>query len=284
MNPHGGIRDSASSTGASVRRQRKKRTTTVLSRMREQNEKIAMLTCYDASFASLMDDSGIDVLLVGDSLGMVIQGHDTTLPVIVDDVVYHTRCVARGVRSAMVIADLPFASYSTADDAMTHAARLMRAGAEMIKMEGGLWLAATVRHLVERGIPVCAHLGLTPQSVHQLGGFRVQGKTSGAADLLLSDALALQEAGASLLVLEAIPATLGAAVTNALQIPTIGIGAGIECSGQVLVMHDMLGTFPGHRPKFVKNFMDGCSGVGDAFSAFVQAVKSTSFPGPEHCF
>jgi len=184
----------------------------------------------------------------------------------------------------MVIADLPFASYSTADDAMTHAARLMRAGAEMIKMEGGLWLAATVRHLVERGIPVCAHLGLTPQSVHQLGGFRVQGKTSGAADLLLSDALALQEAGASLLVLEAIPATLGAAVTNALQIPTIGIGAGIECSGQVLVMHDMLGTFPGHRPKFVKNFMDGCSGVGDAFSAFVQAVKSTSFPGPEHCF
>lgn len=284
MNPYAGANGNSGPAGASAIPARKKRTTTVLAGMREQHEKIAMLTCYDASFASLMDECGVDILLVGDSLGMVIQGHDTTLPVTVDDVAYHTSCVARGVRFAMVIADLPFAAYSTPDEAMTNAARLMRAGAEMVKMEGGLWLAPIVRHLVERGIPVCAHLGLTPQSVHQLGGFRVQGKTSEAADILLGDALALQEAGASLLVLEAIPASLGASVTKALRIPTIGIGAGIDCSGQVLVMHDMLGAFPGHRPKFVKNFMDGRSSIVDAFGAFVQAVKSQSFPGPEHCF
>jgi len=284
MNPYAGANSNSGTAGTSATPVRKKRTTTVLAGMREQHEKIAMLTCYDASFASLMDECGVDILLVGDSLGMVIQGHGTTLPVTVDDVAYHTSCVARGVHSAMVMADLPFAAYSTPDEAMTNAARLMRAGAEMVKMEGGLWLAPTVRHLVERGIPVCAHLGLTPQSVHQLGGFRVQGKTSEAADILLNDALALQEAGASLLVLEAIPASLGASVTKSLRIPTIGIGAGIDCSGQVLVMHDMLGAFPGHRPKFVKNFMHGRGSIGAAFGAFVQEVKSKSFPGPEHCF
>lgn len=278
MNPYAGTMDTQGAPD------RKKRTTTLLATMRAQNDKIAMLTCYDASFASLMDDCGIDIILVGDSLGMVIQGHGTTLPVTVDDIAYHTTCVARGVRSAMVVADLPFASYATPDDAMTSAARLMRAGAEMVKLEGGSWLAATVHHLVERGIPVCAHLGLTPQSVHQLGGFRVQGKTTEAANGLLSDALALQEAGASILVLEAVPASLGAAVTGALRIPTIGIGAGIDCSGQVLVMHDMLGVFPGHRPKFVKNFMEGRASVSDAFAAYVDAVKSQRFPGPEHCF
>ncbi len=264
--------------------QRKKVTITTLAQMRAAGDKITMLTCYDASFASLMDESGIDIILVGDSLGMVVQGHGTTLPVTVDDIAYHTACVARGVRTTMVLADLPFASYSTQDEAMTNAARLMRSGAEMVKLEGGRWLAATVRHLVERGIPVCAHLGLTPQSVHQLGGFRVQGKTSEAADALLADALAMQDAGASLLVLEAIPASLGALVTNALQIPTIGIGAGADCSGQVLVMHDMLGVFPGHRPKFVRNFMEGQICIGDAFTTYVQAVKSQSFPAPEHCF
>ncbi len=281
MNPYAG--DSGTS-GMNATTVRKKRTTALLASMRGQNDKITMLTCYDASFASLMDDSGIDIILVGDSLGMVVQGHSTTLPVTVDDIAYHTACVARGVRTMMIVSDLPFASYSTPDEAMSNAARLMRAGAEMVKLEGGSWLAATVRHLVERGIPVCAHLGLTPQSVHQLGGFRVQGKTSEAADILLADALALQEAGASLLVLEAIPASLGAAVTNALQIPTIGIGAGVDCSGQVLVMHDMLGVFPGHRPRFVRNFMEGSSSVSEAFRAYVQAVKSASFPGPEHCF
>lgn len=263
---------------------RKKRTTTLLATMRERDEKIAMLTCYDASFASVMDDCGVDIILVGDSLGMVVQGHASTLPVTVTDVVYHTTCVARGVRSAMVLADMPFASYANADQAMDNAAQLMRAGAEMVKLEGGQWLAHTVHHLVERGIPVCAHLGLTPQSVHQLGGFRVQGKTAADADQLLSDALALEQAGASLLVLEAIPAALGSAVTRAVKIPTIGIGAGIDCSGQVLVMHDMLGVFPGHRPKFVRNFMDAQTSVHAAISSYVTAVKSLEFPGPEHGF
>jgi len=284
MNPYASTKDTNPESGATDVPIRKKRTTTLLAGMRAQNDKITMLTCYDASFASLMDQCGIDIILVGDSLGMVIQGHRTTLPVTVDDIAYHTACVARGVRHTMVLADMPFASYASANDAMTNAARLMRAGAEMVKLEGGSWLADTVRHLVERGIPVCAHLGLTPQSVHQLGGFRVQGKTSEAADVLIGDALALQEAGASLLVLEAIPAPLGATVTKALHIPTIGIGAGIDCSGQVLVMHDMLGVFPGHRPKFVKNFMEGHANVSEAFVAYVTAVKSQSFPGPEHCF
>jgi 3-methyl-2-oxobutanoate hydroxymethyltransferase len=184
----------------------------------------------------------------------------------------------------MVIADLPFASYSTPEQALTHAAQLMRAGAEMVKLEGGQWLAETVHHLVEQGIPVCAHLGLTPQAVHQLSGFRVQGKTADSAERLFNDALALEQAGASLLVLEAIPAALGAKVTQALKIPTIGIGAGGECSGQVLVLHDMLGVFQGHRPKFVKDFMQGQPSIQAAIVAYIQAVKSGQFPGTEHCF
>ena len=278
--PYGSAANS-SSTGAPGR---KKRTKLLLSEMRERGEKITMLTCYDASFASLMDDCEVDIILVGDSLGMVVQGKSTTLPVTVDDIAYHTACVARGVRTAMVLADMPFASYANTDEAMTHAAQLMRAGAEMVKLEGGQWLSDTVQHLVERGIPVCAHLGLTPQSVHQLGGFRVQGKTTEAADLLLADALALEAAGASLLVLEAIPSALGAQVTRALRIPTIGIGAGIDCSGQVLVMHDMLGVFPGHRPKFVRNFMEGQTSIRDAFAAYVSDVRALRFPGPEHSF
>ena len=257
---------------------KKKVTITTLAEMRARAEKIAMLTCYDASFAATMDQSGVDVLLVGDSLGMVIQGHDTTLPVTMTDIAYHTACVARGSRAPLLITDLPFGFYSRPELALDNAALLMRAGAEMVKLEGGSWLAPTVRMLVERGIPVCAHLGLTPQSVHQLGGFKVQGKTDAAAEQLLADALALQEAGASLLVLEAIPTTLADRVTKSLAIPTIGIGAGPGCSGQVLVMHDMLGVFPGHRPKFVKNFMENQSDIAGAISAYVQAVKEQSFP------
>ena len=263
---------------------RKKVTLSTLAQMREKHEKISMLTCYDASFASLMDQCSIDTILVGDSLGMVVQGHDTTLPVTVADIAYHTACVARGRSSALLVADMPFASYATVEQACDNAAVLMRAGAEMVKLEGGSWLAPTVHRLVERGIPVCAHLGLTPQSVHQLGGFRVQGKTATAAAQLIADALALQEAGASLLVLEAIPAALAAQVTQQLAIPTIGIGAGVDCSGQVLVLHDMLGAFPGHRPKFVKNFMEGQSSIAGAFQAYVTAVKAKSFPAAEHCF
>jgi 3-methyl-2-oxobutanoate hydroxymethyltransferase len=263
---------------------RKKTTILSLAKMRENNEKIIMLTSYDASFASLVDDCGVDIILVGDSLGMVIQGHSSTLPVTMDEMTYHTACVARGARFSMVLSDLPFASYSTPDQAMTHAAQLMRAGAEMVKLEGGQWLTETVQHLAQRGIPVCAHLGLTPQAVHQLSGFRVQGKTADSAERLINDALALEQAGASLLVLEAIPADLGTKVTQAVKIPTIGIGAGVDCSGQVLVLHDMLGIFQGHRPKFVKDFMQGQTSIQAAIVAYVQAVKSGQFPSAEHCF
>ena len=274
----------STSNDAGVKPTRKKSTILSLAQMRENNEKIVMLTCYDASFAGLIDDCGVDILLVGDSLGMVIQGRASTLPVTMDDMTYHTACVARGARFSMLIADLPFASYSTPKQALTHAAQLMRAGAEMVKLEGGQWLAETVHLLVQQGIPVCAHLGLTPQAVHQLSGFRVQGKTADSAERLLNDALALEQAGASLLVLEAIPAALGTKLTQALKIPTIGIGAGIECSGQVLVLHDMLGVFQGHRPKFVKDFMQGQTSIQAAIVAYVQAVKSGQFPGAEHCF
>lgn len=264
--------------------QRKKVTITTLAQMRAAGDKITMLTCYDASFAAVMEQCGVDTLLVGDSLGMVVQGHRTTLPVTVDDIAYHAACVARSVQAPLLLADMPFGSYNTPEQAMHNAELLMRAGGEMVKLEGGQWLVPTVKMLVERGMPVCAHLGLTPQSVHQLGGFKVQGKTASAAEQLLADALALQEAGASLLVLEAIPAALAASVSAALAIPTIGIGAGVDCSGQVLVMHDMLGVFPGHRPKFVKNFMDGQASIEGAVRAYVQAVKDRSFPAAEHAF
>ena len=263
---------------------RKKCTVLTLAEMKLKNEKIVMLTGYDASFARLIDDCGIEVILVGDSLGMVVQGHASTLPVTVAEIAYHTACVARGIRSSMVVADLPFASYGSPDQAFNHAAQLMRAGAEMIKLEGGDWLAETVLHLVQRGIPVCGHLGLTPQAVHQLGGFKVQGKSTDSAERLLSDAIALEQAGAAMLVLEAIPAALGKSVTKALRIPTIGIGAGIDCSGQVLVLHDMLGIYPGHRPKFVRDFMQGQSDIRSAITAYHHAVKTEQFPGPEHSF
>lgn len=262
----------------------KKVTASTLLQMREAGEPIAMLTCYDASFAGLMDQCGVDALLIGDSLGMVVQGHTTTLPVSLDEVAYHTACVARGAQRPLLVVDMPFASYHTPEQAMDSAAQLMRAGAEMVKLEGGEWLTTTVNMLVERGMPVCAHLGLTPQSVHQLGGFKVQGKTTEEAKRLLQDALALQDAGASLLVLEAIPSALAAEVTRTLSIPTIGIGAGVDCSGQVLVMHDMIGAFPGHRPKFVKDFMQGQTSLAGAFRAYVSAVKDHSFPAAEHTF
>ncbi len=252
--------------------------------LRQASAKITMLTCYDASFAALMDRCGVEILLVGDSLGMVCQGHDSTLPVTVADVAYHTRCVARGNHTALLVADMPFGSYATPETAFTNAVILMQSGAQVVKLEGGAWLVDTVRFLTERGVPVCAHLGLTPQSVHQLGGYKVQGKSIESADQLKADALALQAAGASLLVLEAIPAALGKDTTALLAIPTIGIGAGPDCAGQVLVMHDMLGTFPGRKARFVKNFMDGQGSIEAAVCAYVAAVKAGTFPGPEHCF
>ena len=255
-----------------------------LHNMRVQGEKITMLTCYDASFAALMDRCGVDILLIGDSLGMVCQGHDSTLPVTVADIAYHTAAVARGNKKALIVADMPFGSYGTPETAYQNAVQLIQAGAQMVKLEGGSWLAPTIKFLTERAIPVCAHLGLTPQSVNVLGGYKVQGKTDATAGLLKMEALAVQAAGASLLVLEAIPATLGKEVTDDLDIPTIGIGAGVDCSGQVLVMHDLLGVFPGRKARFVKNFMEGQTNIDAAVLAYVAAVKDKSFPAPEHCF
>lgn len=252
--------------------------------LRNAGEKITMLTCYDASFAALMDRCGVEVLLVGDSLGMVCQGHTSTLPVTIADIAYHTASVTRGNRTALLVADMPFGTYATPESAFNHAVQLMQAGAQMVKLEGGAWLIDTVRFLTDRAVPVCAHLGLTPQSVHQLGGYKVQGKTIEGAEQLKADALALQAAGASMLVLEAIPTALGKEVTDLLSIPTIGIGAGPDCSGQVLVMHDMLGVFPGRKARFVKNFMEGQTSIETAVAAYIAAVKDKSFPAAEHCF
>lgn len=253
--------------------------------MHARGEPIAMLTCYDASFAALLDDCGVDALLVGDSLGMVIQGERSTLPVTVEHVAYHTKCVAQTARRAWIVADMPFGSYQASPlAAYDNAARLMAAGAQMVKLEGGAWLAPTVRRLATRGIPVCAHLGLTPQSIHALGGYRVQGKTEEAAAQLKRDALALQDAGATMLVLELVPAALAAEVTRSLAIPTIGIGAGADCSGQVLVLHDMLDVFPGRKPRFVRNFMEAAPSIRAAIEAYVAAVRARTFPGPEHSY
>ncbi|WP_116136637.1 3-methyl-2-oxobutanoate hydroxymethyltransferase [Trinickia diaoshuihuensis] len=263
---------------------RPKITVPKLQAMREAGEKITMLTCYDASFAALLDRAGVDVQLIGDSLGNVIQGQSTTLPVTLADIAYHTACVARVQPRGLIVADLPFGTYGTPADAFASAVELMRAGAQMVKLEGGEWLAETIRFLVERSVPVCAHLGLTPQSVHAFGGFKVQGKTEEGAQQLLRDALAVQNAGAQLIVLEAIPAAVAGEVTRAVAIPTIGIGAGVDCSGQVLVLHDMLGVFPGKPARFVKDFMAGAPSIGAAIEAYVKAVKDGSFPGPEHIF
>ncbi|HTN48469.1 MAG TPA: 3-methyl-2-oxobutanoate hydroxymethyltransferase [Burkholderiaceae bacterium] len=256
-----------------------------LREMRAGGEPIAMLTCYDASFARLLDATAVDSILVGDSLGMVVQGLDSTLPVTLDEVAYHTRCVARGVQAAWLIADMPFGSYQQGpQQAFASAVALMQAGAKMVKLEGGAWLAPTIAFLVERGIPVCAHLGLTPQSVHALGGYRIQGRSEDEAARLIADARALDAAGAAMLVLELIPAALAARVTAAVGMPTIGIGAGREVSGQVLVLHDMLDIYPGRKPRFVRNFMQGQPDIAAALAAYVAAVKDRSFPAPEHAY
>ena len=260
-------------------------TLTRLQNMRSKGEKIAMLTCYDASFAALLEANGVDALLVGDSLGMVLQGHETTLPVTLDDMVYHTECLARGAKQAFIIADMPFGTFQISpEETFAHTAQLMVAGAQMVKLEGGAAMVETVRFLTERGIPVCGHIGLTPQSVHQLGGYRVQGKESAAAQKLLVDAMALEQAGAGMIVLEAMPALLAAEITAALSIPTIGIGAGADCSGQVLVLHDMLDIYPGKKARFVKNYMQGANSIADAVASYVREVKAGEFPAAEHSF
>ncbi len=260
-------------------------TIATLDRMKQQGEKIAVLTCYDASFARLLEDAGVEVLLIGDSLGMVIQGQDSTLPVHVDDMVYHTRNVARVARRALLVADMPFMSYSSPMQALDTAARLMKeGGAHMVKLEGGATQLDTVRHLVAHAVPVCAHLGLLPQSVHKLGGYRVQGRDEESADAMKEDALALQKAGAQMLVLECVPAKLAAEITQMLDIPVIGIGAGADTDGQVLVLYDMLGISPDESPRFVKNFLSEAKTIRDAVAAYVREVKDGCFPRPEHSF
>ena len=256
-------------------------TITSLNEMKREGKKIAMLTCYDATFAGAMDEAGVDIILVGDSLGMVVQGMSTTVPVTVDDVAYHTRAVARGITRTFLIGDMPFGSFHSKEVAMGTAHQLMAAGAHMVKLEGAGPYVEITDYLTSRGVPVCGHLGLTPQSVHQLGGFRVQAREEAAAEQLFGDAQALQQAGAQLLVLEAIPSDLARSVTESLDIATIGIGAGPDCDGQVLVMHDMLGL--GSRaPKFVRNFMAGQPDITSAFRQYVTDVKGGIFPAEEH--
>jgi len=248
-------------------------------KMHSAKEKIAMLTCYDAMFARVLDDAGVDILLVGDSLGTVLQGHPTTLPVSVTDMAYHTACVARGNRTAWLIADMPFGAYQESDELAVHnAILLMQAGAHMIKLEGGGWTPPIVKRLVERGIPVCAHLGFTPQSVHALGGYRVQGRDETSATQLRNDAAELVAAGAEMLVLEMVPAALARDITEALTIPVIGIGAGVGCSGQVLVLHDMLGLTFGKPARFVRDFLDGANSIEAAMKQYVADVKAGRFP------
>lgn len=258
---------------------------TALRKMKKAQEKIAVLTAYDASFSHALEQAGVEVILVGDSLGMVIQGQESTLPVTVDDMIYHTANVVRGSEKPFVIADMPFMSFANADQAIANAARLMaEGGAQMVKLEGGAVIADTVEQLTARGIPVCAHLGLLPQSVHRLGGYIVQGREQEAAEALLADARKLEQAGADMLVLECVPATLAAKVTEALSIPVIGIGAGKDCDGQVLVLYDMLGLTPGKRPRFSQDFLAETGSIQAALSQYVQDVKSGRFPSVEQQF
>ena len=259
-------------------------TVNTLQKMKAEGNKIAMLTAYEASFAALMDEAGVDVLLVGDSLGMTVQGRTSTLPVSLRDMCYHTEAVVRGTKNAMIVSDLPFGAYQQSkEQAFNAAAELMAAGAHMVKLEGGVWMAETTEFLQIRGIPVCAHIGLTPQSVFAFGGYKVQGRGD-KAQALLNDAKAHDEAGAAIVLMECVPAQLAKQVTESVVCPTIGIGAGVDCDGQVLVMHDMLGVFPGKTARFVKNFMQGKDSVQAAVKAYVDEVKAQTFPAPEHTF
>lgn len=254
-----------------------------LAAMKQANEKISCLTAYDASFSTLLDRAGIEVILVGDSLGMVIQGHNSTLPVTIADMIYHTRCVATARRRAFVLADMPFASYATPQQALINAAQLMQAGgAQMVKLEGAK--IEVIRFLIEQGIPVCGHLGLLPQSINCIGGYKVQGREPAQAEKLLKDALAIEQAGAGLLVLECVPAALAAQISQILTIPVIGIGAGVDCDGQVLVLYDMLNITAGNRPRFSKNFLSEANSIEQAVCNFRQAVKTAEFPAAEHSY
>ena len=258
---------------------------TTLGRMKAEGEKITSLTCYDASFAAVVDEAGVDVVLVGDSLGMVIQGHDTTVPVTLEHMIYHCKAVARGLTRPFLMADMPFMTYTSRETALANAVRLMQeGGAKMVKLEGGESQVEIVEFLANHDIAVCAHLGLRPQSVHKTGGFRVQGREDAAAGQMKRDAKALQDAGADVVLLECIPAKLGAEITAELHVPVIGIGAGPDTDGQILVIYDVLDITPGRKPRFVKNYLAGHDSPFEAIKSYVEAVKSRAYPAPEHCF
>ncbi|MCW8887990.1 MAG: 3-methyl-2-oxobutanoate hydroxymethyltransferase [Gammaproteobacteria bacterium] len=260
-------------------------TLSTLHKMKQSGVRFSCLTAYDATFAKVLDSAGVEVILVGDSLGMVIQGQESTVAVDMDDMVYHTKCVQRGARNALIMADMPFMSYPNPDEALYNAARLMReGGAHMVKLEGGARIVETVRALAENGVPVCAHLGLLPQSVHKLGGYKVQGREEAQAEQMLLDAEALVEAGADILLLECVPSELALRLTKSVDVPVIGIGAGAGCDAQVLVLHDMLGLGSGVSPKFVKDFLAESGSIGAAIESYVAAVKSGEFPAEEHSF
>ncbi|MBW3567348.1 MAG: 3-methyl-2-oxobutanoate hydroxymethyltransferase [Proteobacteria bacterium] len=260
-------------------------TVTTLAKMKANGEKFSCLTAYDASYAALLDTAGVDIVLVGDSLGMVIQGHPTTLPVTMDDMIYHGRAVARGLKRALLMLDMPFMSYATPEMALMNAARMMQeAGAHMVKLEGNANQLKIVGHLAGNGVPVCAHLGLRPQSVHKLGGFKVQGREDDAAREMVNDAVMLAEAGADMLLLECVPSALGREITQKVKVPVIGIGAGPDTDAQVLVLYDLLDITPGRRPKFAKNYMQGAASPLEAVRNFVAEVRSGAYPAKEHCF
>ncbi len=259
-------------------------TISTLHKKKQAKEKFAVLTAYDATFAHLASEAGVDVLLVGDSLGMVLQGKDSTVPVTLDEMCYHTAAVARGNQGALIMADMPFMTYATPEAAMLNAAELMQAGAQMVKLEGGEWLVDTVAQLAERGVPVCAHLGLTPQYVHKFGGYKVQGRDDAAAQQMVADTQAMEAAGADMLLLECVPSELAKRITDAVNVPVVGIGAGADTDAQVLVCYDMLGMNPGHIPKFVKNYMIDGRTIAQAMAAYADEVKNGQFPQPEHGF
>ena len=259
-------------------------TLSTLQDFKERGEKFTCLTAYDACFASILSEAGIEVMLIGDSLGMVLQGHDSTLPVTMDDMIYHTQCVKRGNKRSLLMADLPFMSYASETQTLENAAALMRAGAHMVKLEGGAWIANTTKLLAERGIPVCAHMGLTPQSVNRIGGFHVQGRDTTQAQQILQEAQLLEDSGANILLLECVPTSLAKTITESVNVPVIGIGAGPDTTAQIMVLHDVLGISP-ITPRFVKNFLiESTNGIPGAIEAYVEAVKGKTFPTKDHCF
>ncbi len=265
---------------------KKPKTILDIGRMKAQQEKISVLTAYDYPFAKLMDSAGIDMILVGDSVGSVVSGYDNTLPVTLEEMIYHTRAVVRGCEEALIITDMPFMSYQVdSRDARINAGRLVKeGGAQAVKLEGGAHVAETIRSIVDIDIPVVGHIGLTPQSIHRMGGFKVQGRQEVQARKILADAKAVEEAGAFAMVLEGIPSELAKEVTQTVSIPTIGIGAGVDCDGQVLVIHDILGLCDKYSPKFVKRYADISEAISQGISDYIREVKAGDFPGPEHSF